>query len=79
MRRSLFVLALAVSVSDRLKRNGFTPPASCTSSCDEVWMSADTTITLASGSSSRSFVSTSSPYIPFITRSSMTMFGFSMK
>src|SRR5581483_1515210 len=48
-------------------------PADFTSCCDESCTSADTTITRAAGSISRSFSRTSSPYIPFITRSSMTI------
>ena len=63
--------------------NGFTTkpdaPASATRSCDDVWTSAETTITFTAGSSSRSFDSTSSPYIPFMTRSSSTRSGLATK
>ena len=66
------------SLSNGLLMNALAP-ASPRARCDEVCMSADTTTTLAVGSSSRSFSSTSSPYMPRITRSSRTTSGFSRK
>src|SRR4051812_29576247 len=86
--RELLHTALPVSAASSALRmsclsNGLltnaAPPALRTSSCEDVWMSADTTMTLMSGSISRSFASTSSPYMPFITKSSMTTSGFSRK
>src|SRR5690349_5343888 len=62
-------LGRAASSADRMSclSNGLltkaAAPASRTRSCDDVWMSAVTTITFTRGSNSRSFVRTSRPYL----------------